>query len=125
MSETFEDQHRLETYKSLISLSTEGFRFSAFANGGAAVAMLAYLGNVAGGKCLHTPDMRVPMGAFLAGLLMCGIVMVLAYFTQLRLFQDTRNDQGHRWLLWPAAALFILTLVAFALGAFTAVTKLG
>ena len=38
----------LETYKSLISLSTEGFKFCALANGGAAVAILAYLGNVAG-----------------------------------------------------------------------------
>jgi hypothetical protein len=37
----------LETYKSLISLSTEGFKFCALANGGAAVAILAYLGNVA------------------------------------------------------------------------------
>ena len=37
----------LETYKSLITLSIERFKFSAFANGGAAVALLAYLGNIA------------------------------------------------------------------------------
>lgn len=39
--------HWLETYKSLITLSIEGFKFSALANGGSAVALLAYLGNVA------------------------------------------------------------------------------
>ncbi len=38
----------VETYKSLITLSTEGFKFCALANGGPAVALLACLGNVAG-----------------------------------------------------------------------------
>ena len=39
--------HTDQTYKSLIHLSIEGFRFCALANGGAAVALLAYLGNIA------------------------------------------------------------------------------
>lgn len=38
------DNHWLETYKSLVTLSVEAFKFSALANGGAAVALLAYLG---------------------------------------------------------------------------------
>jgi hypothetical protein len=33
-------QQWLETYKSLIAISVEGFKFSALANGGAAVALL-------------------------------------------------------------------------------------
>jgi hypothetical protein len=40
-----ETAHYTETYKSLITLSVEGFKFCALANGGAAVALLACLGN--------------------------------------------------------------------------------
>jgi hypothetical protein len=48
MAENLAQEHWIETYKSLITLSLEAFRFSALANGGSAVALLAYLGNVAG-----------------------------------------------------------------------------
>jgi hypothetical protein len=55
-------QHWLETHKSLITLSIEGFKFSALASEGAAVTVLAYPGNVAGTKCIaHPPDMQIPM----------------------------------------------------------------
>ena len=62
-----ESQHFIETYKSLITLSIEGFKFCALANGGAAVAILSYLGNVSA-KGSAVADMRCPMAAFLAGL---------------------------------------------------------
>ena len=35
------NEHQLETYKSLIAIATEAFKFSALINGGAAVAILA------------------------------------------------------------------------------------
>ena len=34
-------QHWIETYKSPIQISIEGFKFAALANGGAAIALLA------------------------------------------------------------------------------------
>lgn len=40
-------EHALETYKSLIQTSVEGMKLLTLLNGGAAVALLAYLGNVA------------------------------------------------------------------------------
>ena len=42
MTPELTNQHWLETYKSLITLAVGGFKFSALANGGAAVALLAY-----------------------------------------------------------------------------------
>lgn len=42
MATDISNQHWIETYKSLITLAVEGFKFAALANGGAAVALLAY-----------------------------------------------------------------------------------
>lgn len=83
----------METYKSLVSLATEGFKFCALANGGAAVAILAYLGNVAG-KGGTAPDMRTPMAAFLSGLVFCGLAMIVAYWNQLNRLNRVLRREG-------------------------------
>jgi uncharacterized membrane protein YidH (DUF202 family) len=124
---TQQQQHWLETYKSLIALSIEGFKFCALVNGGAAVAVLAYLGSIAGSKCVRAPDMRVPMGAFLLGLTACGLAMVFAYLTQLRLLNETRQGYNsrpaHTIALWIAVALTVVSLAAFAVGSWQAVIR--
>lgn len=112
----------LETYKSLITLSTEGFKFCALANGGAAVAILTYLGNVVG-KGFAAPDMSCAMAFFLAGLVLCGAAMLVAYFTQLSRLNrlSEGKDPSKDWRLLVAIALFVCSLVAFALGSWKAV----
>mgnify|MGYP000101887327 CR=1 FL=1 len=112
----------LETYKSLITLSTEGFKFCALANGGAAVAILAYLGNVVG-KGFAPPDMSCSMAIFLAGLVLCGAAMLFAYFNQLSRLNrlSRREDPSKDWRLWVAIVLFISSLSAFAFGSWRAV----
>ena len=118
--------HWLETYKSLITLSIEGFKFSALANGGAAVALLAYLGNVAGRGAI-TPDMRFPMAAFLVGLLACGLTILFAYLTQLKLLNESNQSKtpklSHGWLLWLAIFFFMCSLAAFGIGSWQAVIR--
>ena len=114
----------LETYKSLITLSTESFKFCALANGGAAVALLAYLGNVVG-KCGNSPDMRGAMGAFLAGLVLCGVGMLFAYLTQLNRLNLVANrmEIQRDWRLVVAILSLILSVSAFAVGAWSAVAS--
>lgn len=118
--------HWLETYKSLITLSIEGFKFSALANGGSAVALLAYLGNIAG-KTTTVPDMRCPMFAFLAGLAICGFALLFAYLTQLKLLNEIGRTEKfvfkHHWLLWSAIVLFACSLIAFGVGSWQAVIR--
>ena len=41
---SFNDEHAIETYKSLISISTEALKAFQWLNGGAVVALLAYIG---------------------------------------------------------------------------------
>ena len=121
-----ERDHWLETYKSLITISVEGFKFLALANGGAAVALLAYLGNVAG-KGFQTPDMRLPMLAFLIGLGFCAVSMLFSYFTQLRLLNEIGASQTntgiHQIPLWIAVCFFMLSLIAFGVGSWVAVIR--
>src|SRR5205823_11459478 len=116
MTTNLTEAHWLETYKSLISLSIEGFKFSALINGGAAVALLAYLGNVVG-KGGVAPDMRCPMAFLLAGLASCGASLFVAYLTQLRLLNEIgRNEKpmpGHIWYLRFAIILFAVSLGLF------------
>ena len=118
------DQHWLETYKSLITLSIEAFKFAALANGGAAVALLAYIGNVAA-KCGNPPDMRRAMASFLAGLCALGFSMLCSYLTQLKLLNESNATQkpklSHRWLLWSGIVLFVTSLVMFGVGSWQAI----
>jgi hypothetical protein len=118
--------HWLETYKSLIAISIESFKFSALANGGSAVALLAYLGNVAG-KSVSVPDMRCPMLAFLTGLVACGLSMLVAYLTQLKLLTEIgsleRIPFSHGWLLRCAIILYVLSIIAFGVGSWQAVVR--
>ena len=126
MTHDLNDQHWIETYKSLITLSIEGFKFCALANGGAVVALLAYLGNVAG-KGATAPDMRCAIASFLVGIAACGLAMLLAYITQLILLNESgtggRPKLSHRWLLWTAIALTALSIVAFGVGSWQAVIR--
>lgn len=112
----------METYKSLVTLSTEGFKYFILVNGGAAVAILAYLGSIAG-KGGSVPDMRYAMALFLFGLLSCGVAMVFAYLTQLqrlnRLAVQQTTDRD--WRLVVAIIFACLSLIAFAIGSWLAV----
>lgn len=118
--------HWLETYKSLITLSVECFKFSAIANGGAAVALLAYLGNIAG-ETNPTPDMRCPMLAFLIGLTFCGFAMLFGYLTQLKLLNEIGITEKivipHGLFLGLAITFFVCSLLAFGVGSWQAVIR--
>jgi heme/copper-type cytochrome/quinol oxidase subunit 2 len=115
----------IETYKSLVTLSTEAFKFCALANGGAAVAILAYLGNVAGkDHSVPVSAMRCLMAAFLAGLVFCGVAMLFAYcvhFRRLNRLAKAMNPKGDWPLLIIAMVFAILRLSAFATGSLLAV----
>lgn len=121
-------EHAVETYKSLIQISVEGMKLLALLNGGAAVALLAYLGNVAS-KCGPVPDMRFSMIYFLAGLVLCGLCFVTSYLTQLALYNEAIGPppkmfyQKHQWWLWFAMFFVLASIGAFACGSYEAVAN--
>ncbi len=120
-------EHRIETYKSLIQISVEGFRLLALLNGGAAVALLAYLGNIAA-KGMPGPDVRWPLACFLLGLVLCGLSFFGSYYTQLKLFNEamgrTVGGQHVPWL-WGTGVIALASLASFAAGSWVAVSAFG
>ena len=122
------NEHAVETYKSLIQISVEGMKLLAVLNGGAAVALLAYLGNIAA-KSGPLPDMRSPMAFFSAGLFFSGLAFVGSYFTQLRLYDESVRQSTTvsfpRWQFWLRFAIVsvFLSLLCFAAGSVCAVWR--
>jgi hypothetical protein len=128
MLQDFTKEHAIETFKSLIQISVEGMKLLALLNGGAAVALLSYLGTFPrNGELI--PDMRYPMGWFLFGLVCCGLAFIASYVTQLRLYNEsvrpTDNNKYTTHPYWLNLAMFlcILSIGAFAVGSFLAVIR--
>ncbi len=120
--EPVKPEHLIETYKSLIQLGTFGLKFIQIVNGGAAIALLAYLGNVtkSGGEA---PDLVWPMTFFIIGLILGGLATVTAYLTQLHLYNEglgVVQSGEHKLWLWASIGLCVLGLASFAVGSLTA-----
>jgi|GEM_PF-925797 len=121
-------QHTIETYKSMIQIAIEGFKLITLINGGAAVAILAYLGNIASKRdgAIKLPDMTCAISSFSLGVLCCAMGIICGYMTQLALFNDGRNDnpwflKDHRYWLYIGLSMLIIASFAFGLGAYSAV----
>ena len=115
---------KLETYKSLVTHSAEGFKFLSLANGGAAVALLTYLGSF-GSKAIKAPNMSEPMLWFLIGLALAGAGWFFAYLTQFKLYQADlakSDDKRHIFWWWFAVIAYAVSLALFAVGCWRAVS---
>jgi uncharacterized membrane protein YidH (DUF202 family) len=124
------DWHKKETYKSLIKIGTSALRFVLLANGGAAVAVLAFVGKV------YHPSATVPnvapsLGWFLAGVFIGGIAHFTAYMTQLALYNEDAKRETLRWYqhhevwLGLSVALVVFGVVCFGIGAWCGVTSIA
>ena len=113
-----EEDHALETYKGLIQISLTGIRTISFLNGGAVIAILAYLGDIT--KDSPAPDVRVPLIFFVLGLILAGCTALASYLTQLKLFKETHDSTQrgkHEIRLKIGLTCAALSLFAFAVGA--------
>jgi hypothetical protein len=125
---TADPEHSHETYRSLIQISVEGFRFLALLNGGAAVALVAYLGNLAAKGAAPGPDVRWPLGAYLVGLVLCAFCFLTSYRTQFAVYNELQGrirPRMHMWWVRATVGLALGSLVAFSVGSWWAVVALG
>ena len=113
-----------ETYKSLVTLAVEAFRYLVLINGGAIVALLAYLGNVAKNGD-SAPNLGTPLLLFTVGLVACGVAMAFAYRTQLHIFNDLflsgKFSTRHKLTLWVAVSSYVISLFSFSCAAWLAI----
>ena len=125
--------HLSETYKGLITLSVEALKMLALVNGGAAVAVLTYLGSlVSRAPVAHQPEIKPALLWYCGGLLATLMAFLFAYVTQLRLY----NEEKARHELRPirtihtvgiifAWLLALFSAVAFGVGCWSAATALA
>lgn len=118
----WEFDHRLETYKSMIVISGEFFKYMALLNGGAAAGMVATMDKLQ--PIIGVGAMRLAVGSFVLGLAFNGVALFLSYLTQNMLYGDAigrRNNGDHGNYLFACLLFCILSLVAFCAGAVSAV----
>lgn len=125
----FSEEHAAETYRSLITVSVEGFKTLLLINGGAVVAILAYLGQSAHGSALAA-HVAWPLGAFVMGVGFAALAFVGSYATQFALYNETVphfNYKGpkHMVFVWATFVLVVLSFAAFACGAVSSVRVLS
>ena len=120
--------HIEETFKGLISLSIELLKALLLINGGAAVAVLAYLGSLAShGSVAHLPDIKNALLCFAGGVLATALAFIAAYFTQYRLYLEERArhtgrsfSSRHTIGMGIATTLVLLSATAFGVGCWNA-----
>lgn len=123
------DWHQEETYKSLIQIGVNALRFVVIANGGAAIALLAFLGKIyEPGKVL--PDVTTSLGWFLAGVFLGGIAHYTAYMTQLSLFNENMDlfkekllNNHSKWLT-VSLVIVVSSIICFGVGAWLGVNTI-
>lgn len=126
---SFQDEHKIETYKSLISISTEGFKALQYLNGGASVAVLTYLGSLKA----HSPEAlwhaECPLMFFIFGLICATGVYFTSYATQFALHNENGNKSfytGAKHQTWLGISIILcsLSLLLFSFGAIFALDAL-
>ena len=123
-----QEQHLIETFKSLPQIAIAGLKITLILNGGAAVALLAFLEK----SDVHY-DMRWPMGCFVIGVTLAALAHAGAYISQLVLFQESRDKlfakspnigEPHKYVLWGSILIAISSIIAFCVGSLIAVSRL-
>ena len=85
--------HTLETYKSLVTLAAQSLKVLQLLNGGAIVALLAYLGQISN-RAEVIPSVMCPSILFVIGLVAAVGAHFGAYFTQLARFNKDVSNRG-------------------------------
>ena len=107
-----DEEHALETYKSLIIIGTEAFKALQYLNGGAIVALLAYLGPLQN-ACNSAIELKPSLVLFIVGLTVATLAFAPAYFTQYALFNETQDRKGsHQRWQWVTVFVSLLSLLA-------------
>ena len=126
---SLDDPHAIETYKSLISISTEAFKALQYLNGGAVIALLSYFANKTpiAPKLLST--VTYSLSYFTFGLLTGTLVYASSYMTQFALHNENKGLKfrwgKHQTWLFISLFLCISSIVFFGLGAFEFIGSLS
>ena len=122
----FNEEHKLETFKSLISISTEALKALQWLNGGAVVVLLAYVGK----RPEFAVHAKYSLWWFLFGLVAATVAFFTSYLTQLALYNESLHREKykgprHEIGLWVTFVIAVASVAAFAFGAFAGISALA
>jgi hypothetical protein len=122
------EEHALETYKSLQTISLEAAKGLVLLNGGAIVVMLAFLGQIPAKAPELALRARWPMTIFVMGLFFASSSYFFNYLAQYAIFREGegRTDRLHHssWQ-WITAGVLALSLLSFGFAAIAAVSAMA
>jgi len=106
----------------------EGLKTLLLVNGGAVVAVVAFLGQSSLGPTL-APHFWWPIGFFVGGVVLCTLAFMGSYFTQYALFNELvpQGYRGPRHMSYfkVTVGLVLGSVACFACGAFASVSVLA
>lgn len=108
------------TYSTQMAIVIEAFKLVGFANGGAAVALLAFIGAVAK-PGIPAPNIVWPLILFTAGLVLCMLALFAAYLAQrgirkYNLTEEMTPTAWHRLLYLTSGVFTACSTVSFVVG---------
>ncbi|MDK4215887.1 hypothetical protein [Pantoea agglomerans] len=118
---------QIETFKSVITVGANACRAFMIMNGGAAIALLAFLGNIweKDSAPAASKAIALSLAIFCAGVLASGLCAGLTYFAQ-SAYGNSELAKNKKWALSGqilnvlACISGLLSLVAFGFGSFSA-----
>lgn len=121
--------HVQETYKSLIQIGNGLLRFILIVNGGAALAVMAFIGTIYPLDNGY-PNVLPSLSSFLIGIFFAGLAHYTAYRTQLKLYQEGQvhskadSSRSHTFWLNLSGTFVIISIIFFGIGAFCGVSSI-
>lgn len=114
------EEERIETYKRLGELGVSALKVCFLLNGGAAIALLAFVPHALENTPKLASDIANSMYFFIGGVATAAFAHVLAYVMQLQLYNLKLGrgiERTHLRLLWTAIGMVFLSIFAFFIGA--------
>jgi hypothetical protein len=121
MSDPVSESHKIETYKSMITISIELFKILVLINGGAAAGMITAMSSIL--RFVSVEAFRWSIGLFVVGLVGAALAITLSWFTQNALHNENhkRLEEGiHKRYVLSAMISCIGSLACFGAGAIVA-----
>lgn len=117
----FVSDHKIETYKSMITISIEYYKALLLLNGAAAAGIVASIDKLV--KVVEIDNIRGALVLFVIGLGTDAFAIFTAWFVQIRLHNENIGAMrrgSHTRLVGVAVVLVTVSLAAFCGGAMTA-----
>ena len=122
-----------ETFKAMMILPVEGLKIICWINGGAAIAVLTYVGNFAAkSSTAQLQSIRPAIMWYCAGLSAGAITFLISYLVQLSFFRSLHRKSPllgiktpHRLLVGVGCVLSLFGVLSFIMGSLSAASALA